>query len=230
MKGFGKSIVSAGAILFVIWLIGQEDDGGNDPASGGAGALQSASGSLASAAVGKAALLDWRRSPTDLADERKSPTIKEIRHVTATSLNLRSGPDTEYSAVEQLQQGTRLTVERQSGSWLAVRAPSGKQGWVKSSYTTKLAPAGPHRTTTARPSAPTDPSTGSRAPSTSDDDIRDELIERSIASYSGNCPCPYNRNSRGNRCGGNSAYSRPNGKAPLCFRDDVSDAMVRAHR
>lgn len=63
-----------------------------------------------------------------------------------------------------------------------------------------------------------------------DDEIRQELIRQSIASYPGNCPCPYNRDRAGRRCGGRSAYSRPGGAAPLCYESDVPQAMVDAYR
>lgn len=66
--------------------------------------------------------------------------------------------------------------------------------------------------------------------SQSDDDIRDILIRRSLAGYSGNCPCPYNRASNGSRCGKRSAYSRPGGASPLCYPSDVSDAMIQRYR
>jgi len=34
----------------------------------------------------------------------------------------------------------------------------------------------------------------------SDSEIRKQLIQESISSYSGNCPCPYNLARNGNRC------------------------------
>jgi hypothetical protein len=64
----------------------------------------------------------------------------------------------------------------------------------------------------------------------SDAQIRQAIIEQSIANYSGNCPCPYNTMRNGRRCGGNSAHSRPGGRAPKCFPSDVSQAEVNAHR
>lgn len=63
-----------------------------------------------------------------------------------------------------------------------------------------------------------------------DAEVRDYLIRASIRSYSGNCPCPYNADRAGRRCGGRSAYSRPGGSAPLCYPSDVSDAAVRRAR
>jgi len=63
-----------------------------------------------------------------------------------------------------------------------------------------------------------------------DAQIKQLLIDESIASYSGNCPCPYNRASNGSRCGRRSAYSREGGEAPLCYPKDVSAAMVKDYR
>ena len=39
----------------------------------------------------------------------------------------------------------------------------------------------------------------------SDAEIKKILIEQSIRSHSGACPCPYNVMKNGHRCGGNSA-------------------------
>jgi hypothetical protein len=64
----------------------------------------------------------------------------------------------------------------------------------------------------------------------SDAAIRRKLIQQSIDSYSGSCPCPYNTMRNGRSCGGRSAYSRPGGEAPLCYPSDVTPAMIRAYR
>ncbi|HEX8526161.1 hypothetical protein [Allosphingosinicella sp.] len=64
----------------------------------------------------------------------------------------------------------------------------------------------------------------------SDAQIKQRLIRQSIANYSGSCPCPYNVDRAGRRCGARSAYSRPGGAAPLCYASDVSAAQLRAAR
>jgi hypothetical protein len=56
------------------------------------------------------------------------------------------------------------------------------------------------------------------------------LIDDSISSYPGNCPCPYNSARNGSRCGKRSAYNRAGGYAPLCFKEDVSKEMVEDYR
>lgn len=63
-----------------------------------------------------------------------------------------------------------------------------------------------------------------------DAEIRQYLINQSIAAYSGSCPCPYNVDRAGRRCGGRSAHSRPGGRAPLCFAADISDERVKEVR
>jgi len=64
----------------------------------------------------------------------------------------------------------------------------------------------------------------------SNDQIKEEIIRRSIASYSGDCPCPYNTMKNGRRCGKNSAYKRPGERSPICYPSDVTDEMVAKYR
>jgi hypothetical protein len=73
------------------------------------------------------------------------------------------------------------------------------------------------------------PIAGAKKP-LSDGQIRQILIDESIAAYSGNCPCPYSTARNGSRCGKRSAYSRPGGEAPLCYPKDVTAEMVQAYR
>lgn len=63
-----------------------------------------------------------------------------------------------------------------------------------------------------------------------DAQIRQRIINESIASYPGNCPCPYNIARNGSRCGGRSAYSRAGGYGPLCYPSDISNKQVDAYR
>lgn len=63
-----------------------------------------------------------------------------------------------------------------------------------------------------------------------DEEIKEILIRESIARYSGSCPCPYNRDRAGRRCGKRSAYSRPGGASPICYPNDVSPAMIERYK
>ncbi|MCO7227551.1 hypothetical protein [Pleionea sp. CnH1-48] len=64
----------------------------------------------------------------------------------------------------------------------------------------------------------------------SDDEIRQVLIERSIRQYQGSCPCPFYRDRAGRKCGKRSAWSKPGGAEPLCYKSDVSDQLVKNYR
>jgi len=63
-----------------------------------------------------------------------------------------------------------------------------------------------------------------------DAQIKQAIVQESLASYPGNCPCPYNTDRRGHSCGARSAYSRPGGYAPICYAAQVTPAMVREYR
>ena len=63
-----------------------------------------------------------------------------------------------------------------------------------------------------------------------DQQIIQDIISESIANYSGNCPCPYNRTSNGSSCGRRSAYSKVGGYAPACYAKDVTLAMISSYK
>lgn len=64
----------------------------------------------------------------------------------------------------------------------------------------------------------------------SDEEIAKTLIAQSIAAYPGTCACPYQAARNGSACGRRSAYSKPNGYAPLCYRKDVTDEDIARYR
>ena len=51
------------------------------------------------------------------------------------------------------------------------------------------------------------------------------IIDEDQYGYSGNCPCPYNSDSRGGSCGGRSSYSK-GGSISYCYGSDISDEHV----
>lgn len=57
-------------------------------------------------------------------------------------------------------------------------------------------------------------------------EIKRTMIDQSIRSYSGNCPCPFNRAKNGSKCGKRSAWSRPGGASPICYESDISNQML----
>lgn len=74
------------------------------------------------------------------------------------------------------------------------------------------------------------PPVAGKGPQVSDQAIKQQIIAASIASYPGNCACPYNSAKNGSACGGRSAWSRKGGYAPICYEREVSSEMVQQQR
>lgn len=54
--------------------------------------------------------------------------------VTATKLNMRSGPSTGYSIMHQLWQGNVVKIIGQSNGWYQIRLSDGRVGWASGQY------------------------------------------------------------------------------------------------
>jgi L,D-peptidoglycan transpeptidase YkuD (ErfK/YbiS/YcfS/YnhG family) len=67
-----------------------------------------------------------------------SPT----KYVTASVLNVRSGPSTKYKVVATVKKNQAVTVIQTSGSWNKITVGS-KKGWVSGKYLTTKKPAAP---------------------------------------------------------------------------------------
>lgn len=71
---------------------------------------------------------------------------------------------------------------------------------------------------------------GTSGAATTDAQIKNAIIQESIATYPGTCPCPYNIARNGTRCGRRSAYSRPGGYAPIFYASNVTPGMIADYR
>ena len=54
--------------------------------------------------------------------------------VTATSLNVRSGPATSYTTKFIVNKGDNVTVEDSADGWYKITTKDGKNGWASSKY------------------------------------------------------------------------------------------------
>lgn len=147
-------------------------------------------------------------------------------YVGASKLNVRSAPGVDQLSAGMLSRGGEVLVLEVREGWARIRTPDGKlNGWVSSNFLQKqrpvLAPAAPAFTEpNALPVLVKPKKDVNRAA------VVQEIIAFSIQTYSGRCPCPYNTMRNGRRCGGNSAYSRPGGRSPICYPEDVTNAMI----
>lgn len=67
-----------------------------------------------------------------------TPTpANNIAIVVSNALNVRTGPSTLFPIITAVERGTQLIVlgQNQSGAWLLVRIPDGREGWVARAYT-----------------------------------------------------------------------------------------------
>ena len=79
---------------------------------------------------GKIALATLAMIPMTANNEYAS----NIGTVTASSLNVRSGPSTSYTVVTTVKKNDKVNILQSSNGWYKIETSSGKQGWVSSSY------------------------------------------------------------------------------------------------
>ncbi len=165
-----------------------------------------------------------------LVDDAKAQILTasppQFRFVTANKLNVRSKPSTSATIVSRLSYGARITVVSENPqSWLEISLSSGAKGWVFGKYVSADKPVSTNLTTATAPRERT-----ISAPSSAE--VRKAttvLIQQSIASYAGSCPCPYNRDRGGRRCGKRSAWSKPGGYSPICYDSDVTKGRLDSY-
>lgn len=62
-------------------------------------------------------------------------TVKSTSfYVTASKLNVRSGPSTSYSIIHALWNGNRVTIISETGNWYRIRLSDGRIGFVSKDY------------------------------------------------------------------------------------------------
>ncbi|MFN2237965.1 MAG: SH3 domain-containing protein [Thermoanaerobaculia bacterium] len=67
-----------------------------------------------------------------VADAPETPI--GMARVTATSLNVRSGPSTSDAIVASVRRNQRVTLLSRNGAWARIRVASGEPGWVAARY------------------------------------------------------------------------------------------------
>ncbi|MGR3662630.1 MAG: SH3 domain-containing protein [Paracoccaceae bacterium] len=156
----------------------------------------------------------------------------KYRFVTGSRVNFRTGPSINNNVLGQLSKGTKTRFLEQKGKWIHIGLTDGsnRSGWMSATY---LSPA-PSQNTRQRnlvkaPQKPAAKRTIAAPGSREISAARKIIIRQSIASYSGSCPCPYNRDRGGRRCGKRSAWSRPGGYSPMCYDSDITDARLATH-
>lgn len=73
-------------------------------------------------------------TPVTTSTQAVTTTLNTTGIVTASKLNVRSGPSTTYSIIHILWQGNKVKVIGQSGDWYRIQLSDGRTGWVSKLY------------------------------------------------------------------------------------------------
>lgn len=137
----------------------------------------------------------------------EAPAFEQILYTT-TRVRMRAKPSTGAQIVATLEARQEVRSVGFQSPWHRVNV--GRLiGWVHGDYLARTKPlARQQQLRTPTPVAPVVRQPTARTGS--GDPLRDP--------YVGRCDCPYDMMRNGRRCGGNSAYSRPGGRNPVCYR------------
>jgi len=54
--------------------------------------------------------------------------------VKASALNVRQGPGTSYSIINQLSNGAKVNIIKEESGWYQIKLANGSTGWVSGTY------------------------------------------------------------------------------------------------
>lgn len=177
-------------------------------------------------------------APSDSGTSNASPTPKQpptlhaseaeaIRYVSGKRVAFRTGPSTQHPLIDRFDTGRRVFLVEGGDDWARVRDQlTQRDGWIAARFlSTEEKKRDAVEGLNENSGIPDEP-----VPAISDAVIIQRIIAASLASYPGSCACPYSTDRGGRRCGKRSAYSKPGGYAPICYREDVTKAMIDAVR
>jgi hypothetical protein len=152
--------------------------------------------------------------------------IKRSLYVTGKEVPIRDAPNGKAKILDRLPTGMEVGELARREGWVEVRHPiSAAEGWMS---TRRLSTKAPETEEDDEEVPEVKPKGLPGALDTAA--IAAALIARSIASYPGNCACPYHEDRAGRSCGRRSAHSRGGGRAPLCFATDIKPEALAAYQ
>lgn len=149
--------------------------------------------------------------------------VKRSLYVTGKEVPIREAPSGKAKILDRLPTGMEVGELGRREGWVEVRHPvSAVEGWMSTRRLTTKRPADDEDDKPTKVEPP--------SPIVNTEAIIAALIARSLASYPGNCACPYNTDRAGRSCGRRSAHSKGGGRAPLCYPDDITPAMIANYK
>jgi uncharacterized protein YraI len=136
----GVIVILCGLLVAVIFLSGMLDSNGEQAAATPLPSqvnedVPTAVPSQAGEGVASTPVPRRSATPEEISTEEASPEPRAV--VTHETLNVRAGPGTSYAKVGTLRQGDEVVVtgRNKAGTWLAITAADGIEGWVYAEYT-----------------------------------------------------------------------------------------------
>ncbi|KAB2703166.1 SH3 domain-containing protein [Brucella lupini] len=144
--------------------------------------------------------------PPPSADQH--PFIGKWLYSTA-KVNMRSEPSLAARVITVIERGRRVQVMNYRSGWFSVTYAN-RTGWISELYLAENPPPVRQKPVSV-PRIMAPPAATHLAPARrSGQPVR--------SPYIGTCDCPYDVMRNGRSCGGRSAYSRPGGRSPVCYR------------
>lgn len=138
------------------------------------------------------------------------PAIPTETLYTTSRINVREQPSGSGRVLGSLDAGSAVDASDERGEWRRVTF-RGREAWVSSRHLSDRLP-------TVSPPAQTSQTVTRLVQESEPDDDAGGGFEPIRAPYVGRCDCPYDEMRNGRSCGGRSAYSRPGGRKPRCYR------------
>lgn len=228
-----KSVVGWGLVVVAgLWLLTDGgDEGARQPDLKSFARTQKPEAAVPSLpSDAETSVLKATRS-TEASTPRPSTTDRERTFaptrtvfVSGNRVALRGGPGTNHPVLDRYDKGRPVVLLEQRAKWSRVRDNlTAREGWIANFLIEDDQPPQKARVASTQPKRK-----ASKAAGVSNAEIAKRIISQSIARYPGSCPCPYNVDRGGRRCGKRSAYSRPGGYAPICYPGDVTKQMISA--
>lgn len=153
------------------------------------------------------------------------PVILETRYISGKRVALRSSPNKDGKVLDRFNNNQKVELLEAGAEWSKVRDTLTRREGYIASRLLRIEPVEAKEKQKEIIGAPLI----KPKPVIDRSAIIAAIVQDSISSYSGSCPCPYNINKGGRKCGKSSAYSKPGGYDPICFAQDVTPDMIESY-
>ena len=158
--------------------------------------------------------LGFMQATTNLQTNQPQPSVKQHPFIgkwlySTAKVNMRTDASLTARVSAVVGIGKRVKVLNYRSGWFSVNYAN-RTGWISERYLNENPPPLPQKSVSSSRLMP--PPAANRV-------MPAHQTGQPVRSpYVGTCDCPYDLMRNGRSCGGRSAYSRPGGRSPVCYR------------